>query len=289
MATTAELRLARTAVQHRRRLDLAGVALWCFSGLVFAFLLAPLVILLLTSFTASATVEFPPAGLSLRWYQTLWRTLLGASGTRGGLTSSLQVSVGLGLLTAALAVIAGVLAAYALHKYRFRGKTIFNNLFLLPLTFPQLVIGVALLLMFSELKLFDRFTRLVIGHAVISLPYVILTVTASLKVYEEQVEEAARSLGAGPVQTFWYITLPLIRPGIIAGAVFAFITSFTQFTISFFLSFGRTIPLPMWLYDFISHGHDPLLASISVFLIAMTFIVALALERLVGLYRIFGR
>ena len=292
MATTQELTLARAApVRRGQRRDVAGILLWVVCGLVFAFLLAPLAILLLTSFTASRTVEFPPAGLSLQWYGRLFDTLLGRPGARPGLTPAIWFSVRLGVITAALSVAVGVLGALALHKYRFWGKLAFNNLFLLPLTFPQLVIGVALLLMFSELRLFssERFIRLLIGHVIIAVPYVILTVGASLAVYEEDVEEAARSLGANATQTFWHITLPLIRPGIIAGAIFAFITSFTQFTISFFLFSGSSIPLPIWLYDFISHGHDPLLAAISVFLIAMTFLVVIALERLIGVRRIFSR
>ncbi len=292
MAATRELTLPHAAALRRRRhkVDVAGLLLWLFAGLVFTFLLAPLGILLLTSFTASRTVEFPPAGLSLRWYALLLHTLQGEPGTRPGLSSALSVSVSLGALVAALSVFAGVLAALALRKYRFWGKEAIQNMFLLPLTFPQLVIGIGLLLMFSELHLFSsqRFFRLLIGHVVISIPYVILTVGASLAVYEEDVEEAARSLGANAWQTLWHVTLPLIRPGIIAGAVFAFITSFTQFTISFFLSFGSATPLPIWLYDFISHGHDPLLAAISVFLIALTFVVVFVLERLIGIRRIFA-
>ena len=119
-------------------------------------------------------------------------------------------------------------------------------------------------------------------------PIVVLSVTASLKVYEEEVEEAARSLGANPLQTFWHITLPLIRPGIFAGAVFAFVTSFTNFTVSFFLSSGSVKPMPIWIYEFIMNGHNPLLAAISVFLVAMTVGVVIILERLVGLRRIVG-
>ena len=170
----------------------------------------------------------------------------------------------------------------------FRGKDVFQNLFLLPLTFPSFVLGVGLLLTFSEFRVFDRFTRLVIGHVVGALPYVVLCVTASLKVYEEDVEEAARTLGASPLRTFLNITLPLIRSGIFAGAVFAFVTSFTNFTVSFFLSIGSTKPLPIWFYDVIVSGHDPLLAALSVCLVAMTVVIVIVLERLIGIRRIVG-
>ena len=289
MGVATELTLARHVVSRwRRRLDVAQIALWGVTGLVVAFLIAPIAIIVLTSLTSTPTVEFPPQGFSLVWYQRFIATLQGAPGTRPALARSIWFSTYLGLLVSGLATFGGVLAALTLHKFVFRGKELFQNLFLLPVTFPSLVLGVGLLLTFSEFRLFDRFTRLLIGHVVTALPYVVLSVSASLKVYEEEVEEAARSLGANPLRTFWHITLPLIRPGILAGAVFAFLTSFTNFTVSFFLSSGSVKPMPIWIYEFIMNGHSPLLAAISVFLVAMTVGVVIVLERLVGLRQIVG-
>ena len=289
MGVTTELTLARHVVSRwRRRLDVAQIALWGVTWLVLAFLIAPIAIIVLTSLTSTPTVEFPPQGFSLVWYQRFIATWQGAPGTRPALARSIWFSTYLGLLVSGLATFGGVLAALTLHKFVFRGKEVFQNLFLLPLTFPSLVLGVGLLLTFSEFRLFDRFTRLLIGHVVTALPYVVLSVSASLKVYEEDVEEAARSLGANPLRTLWHITLPLIRPGILAGAVFAFLTSFTNFTVSFFLSSGSVKPMPIWIYEFIMNGHSPLLAAISVFLVAMTVGVVIVLERLVGLRQIVG-
>ena len=289
MGVATELTLARHVVSRwRRRLDVAQIALWGVTGLVVAFLIAPIAIIVLTSLTSTPTVEFPPQGFSLVWYQRFIATLQGAPGTRPALARSIWFSTYLGLLVSGLATFGGVLAALTLHKFVFRGKELFQNLFLLPVTFPSLVLGVGLLLTFSEFRLFDRFTRLLIGHVVTALPYVVLSVSASLKVYEEDVEEAARSLGANPLRTLWHITLPLIRPGILAGAVFAFLTSFTNFTVSFFLSSGSVKPMPIWIYEFIMNGHSPLLAAISVFLVAMTVGVVIVLERLVGLRQIVG-
>lgn len=289
MGVATELTLARHVVSRwRRRLDVALIALWGVTGVVVAFLIAPIAIIFLTSLTSTPTVEFPPQGLSLVWYQRFIETWQGAPGTRPALARSVWFSTYLGLIVSGLATFGGVLAALTLHKFVFRGKEVFQNLFLLPLTFPSLVLGVGLLLTFSEFRLFDRFTRLLIGHVVTALPFVVLSVSASLKVYEEEVEEAARSLGANPLRTFWHITLPLIRPGIFAGAVFAFVTSFTNFTVSFFLSIGSVKPMPIWIYEFIMNGHNPLLAAISVFLVVMTVGVVIVLERLVGLRRIVG-
>ena len=271
-----------------RRVDWARVGLWGVTGLVVLFLVAPIAVIFLTSLTASQTVDFPPPGFSLIWYERFVATWQEAPGTRPGLARSIWFSVYLGVLTAACATFSGVLAALALHKYVFRAKEVFQNLFLLPLTFPSLVIGVGLLLAFSELRMFDRFTRLLIGHVVFALPYVVLCVAASLRVYEEEVEEAARSLGANAVRTFWHITLPLIRPGIFAGAVFAFVSSLTNFTVSFFLSIGSLKPIPIWIYEFIVTGHDPLLAAVSVFLVLMTVVLIVILERVIGFRRIVG-
>jgi putative spermidine/putrescine transport system permease protein len=289
MGGAAELSLTRHAASRwRRKFDLANIVLWSVTGLVVAFLIAPIAIIFLTSLTSTATVEFPPHGLSLISYQRFIATWQGAPGTRPALARSIWFSTYLGILVSGLATFGGVLAALTLHKFVFRGKEVFQNLFLLPLTFPSLVLGVGLLLIFSEFRLFDRFTRLLIGHVITALPYVILSVSASLKVYEEEVEEAARSLGANPFRTFWHITLPLIRPGILAGAVFAFVTSFTNFTVSFFLSSGSVKPMPIWIYEFLMNGHNPLLAAISVFLVAVTVGLVIILERLVGLRQIVG-
>jgi putative spermidine/putrescine transport system permease protein len=276
----------RFGARRRRRVDVARLLLATVTVLVLIFLIAPIAIIFLTSFTATSTVEFPPQGLSLGWYERLGATWQGLPGTRPGLARSVWFSTYLGLLVAALATATGVLAALALHKFVFRGREAVQTLFLLPLTFPSLILGVGLLLTFSELRLFGPFVRLLIGHVIASLPFVVLSVGAILKVYEEEVEEAARSLGANSLRTFWHITLPLIRPGIFAGAVFAFITSFTNFTVSFFLSIGATTPLPIWFYDVIVNGHDPLLAALSVCLVAMTVVLVFLLERVIGIRRI---
>ncbi|MFN8590586.1 MAG: ABC transporter permease [Thermomicrobiales bacterium] len=288
-ATVRSEEMARPARPTRRRKhDVGGLLLRLYVVLVAIFLLSPIIIILLTSFTSTESVEFPPQGFSLMWYQRLIEHLQGAPGSKPGLSSSILMSARLGLVVAALAVIVGVLVAYAMHKYVFPGREVFRNLFLLPLMFPQLVIGVGLLLVFSEYRLFGFFTRLVIGHVILTIPFVVLTVGASLELYERQLEEAAQGLGASPVQTFFRITLPLIRSGIIAGAIFAFVTSFTQFTVTFFLYSGSTKPLPMWIYEVVVMSLDPLLAVISIFLIVLAVVVVFALSKLVDVRRLFG-
>ncbi|MCC7023499.1 MAG: ABC transporter permease [Thermomicrobiales bacterium] len=274
--------------RRRGRVDIGGVLLRLYVILVALFLLSPIFIILLTSFTPTESVEFPPRGFSLMWYGRLVDHLEGNPGTKPGLTPSILMSAQIGLVVAILAVVVGVLVAYALHKYAFPGKEVFRNLFLLPLMFPQLVIGVGLLLVFSEFRWFGYFERLVIGHVILTIPFVILTVGASLEVYEQDLEEAAMGLGANPVQTFFLVTLPLIRQGIIAGAIFAFVTSFTQFTVTFFLYSGSTKPLPMWIYEIVVMSVDPLLAVVSILLIALAIVVVVVLSKLVDVRRLFG-
>ena len=186
----------------RRGHDLGGILLRIFVFVVSCFLLSPIAIILLTSFTSSESLEFPPQGFSLMWYQRLADHLAGESGTKPGLSSSLVISAQVGIVVALIAVVVGVLVAYALYKFRFPGKEVFRNVFLLPLMFPQLVIGVGLLLVFSEFRWFGFFERLVIGHVILTIPFVVLTVGASLEVYEEQLEEAAMGLARVPSRRF---------------------------------------------------------------------------------------
>src|SRR5918912_168354 len=249
-------------IQAARR-DPGGLVLRLVCGGVFAFLLAPIVIVILTSFTATTTITFPPTEFSLQWYGRFYEHLVDAPGVKPELLRSLLMSVRIGLIVALLATVAGVLAAYAFRKYDFPGRPLFRQLFLMPLMFPQIVTGIALLVWFSNFRFVGPVERLVMGHVILTLPYVIVTVGASLELYEEALEEAAIGLGASHLQTFWRITLPLVRPGIVAGAIFAFIISFNAFTVTFFLYSGEARPLPMWIYEYLNYFLDPTLAVIS--------------------------
>jgi putative spermidine/putrescine transport system permease protein len=282
------------AYQIRRRhrtqyRDNGGVSLRVVNALIFAFLLAPLAILALTSFTAGEVVTFPPREYSLRWYEKIFRHLQDDPELRPGLLQSFWLSIKVAAIAAGAATLAGTLAAYGLYRHRFRFMTVLRQLFLVPLVFPQLVTGVALLLWFSQLGRIDPLYRLLLGHTIITLPYVILTVGASLETMGLELEEAALGLGANRVQVFLRITLPLISHGIIAGAIFALIISFNTFTISYFLYSGEAMPVPMWMFGYMAYFLDPTLAAISVFLVALTLIVLIALDQLVGLRRLMMR
>jgi putative spermidine/putrescine transport system permease protein len=269
--------------------DGAGLLLCLWCGLVFAFLLAPIAILVVTSFTAGETVAFPPTEYSLRWYGKLWQHIVDGPGVKPGLGSVFLTSLRVGLVVAFGATVAGVLAAYALYQSRFRGVAVLRQYFLVPLMFPQIVTGVALLVWFSEMPVFGLLGRLALGHLILTMPYVILTVGATLEATGTDLEEAAVGLGASRPRAFWAVTLPLIRPGVVAGALFALIISFNTFTLSYFLYSADAKPLPMWVFEYMAYFLDPTLAALSTLLIALTLLTVLALDRLVGLQRLAAR
>src|SRR5690348_992471 len=167
-----------------------GIALRAWCGLVFAFMLLPIAIIVLTSFTGGETFAFPPNEYSLRWYLKLWDHLRDAPGIKPGLTTAFLLSVRVGVIVMAGVVAAGVLAAYALHRHRFRYLLLLRQYFLLPLILPQIVIGIALLVLFSHVRWLGPLERLILGHMILTLPYAIVTVGASLEALPPALEEA---------------------------------------------------------------------------------------------------
>ena len=262
--------------------------LGAYLALFFLYLESPLLIIFLTSLNAGLTITFPPTGLSTRWYTVLWDIVREVSGMKPGLLGSLWTSVWLGACVMAGAVVAGVLGAFGLQRYKFSGRDLLRQCFLLPILFPQVVTGVGLVLWFSAVKGVPTWVRLLLGHLILTLPYVIVTTGASLETLDERLEEAAMNLGANRVQAFWHITLPAIRSGIISGALFAVLISFTNFTVTFFLYSGEIRPLPMWIFEVIQYLVDPSLAALSTILVLLTLMLLLILNRLVALGRLVG-
>lgn len=265
-----------------------GKLLGAYLVLFFIYLESPILIIFLTSLNKGLTVTFPPAGFSGRWYLLLWDYIRGVSGLKPGLVTSLWTSVWLGASVMTGTVLAGVLAAFSLRRYRFPGSDLLRQCFLLPILFPQVVTGVGLVLWFSAIRGVPTWVRLLLGHMILTLPYVIVTTGASLETMDERLEEAAMNLGANRLQTFWHITLPSIRSGIISGAIFAWLISFSNFTVTYFLFSGEMKPLTMWIFEVIERYVDPSLAALSTFLILLTFTVLLILNRLFALGRLVG-
>lgn len=251
-----------------------------FNWVVLAVVIAPLAVVVYVSFTPSNFLEIPsPTDLSLRWYGEMFR--------RAGFFDALLTSVVLGTAATLVSVTAGTLAAYAISRHEFPGRDLVDTLLMTPLMVPGILLGLFLLIFFVELRLTGTFTGLLAAHVLLTIPYAVRTVRASLRDVDRDLERAARNLGASWGQAFCLVTLPLIRPGLIAGAIFTFLISFDNLTVSIFLTDRQLMTLPVRMYHYITDVTDPLIAAVSTLLIALSFGLVLVLERLFGLRRLF--
>jgi putative spermidine/putrescine transport system permease protein len=256
-------------------MSVAGVIL---RPLVYIGLALPAAIVVLTSFTAGDRLRFPPEGFSLRWY---WAAI-----ESDPFMTALWLSTRLALAAMAISLAIGLAAAFGIDRYRFRGREAFKTFTLSPLVVPMVVLGLGLLQLLSWMGLNQTFIGLLAGHVLITLPYVVRTLTASFVLFDRTLEEAAMNLRAGPLRILRRITLPLLTPALVAAAVFAFVTSFGNITLSIFLGYTGTTTLPVQIFTYVEHSYSPVLASVSTLVILVTLLVISAVERLVGMERI---
>ena len=248
--------------------------------LLIALLMVPLAAIVATSFTTLSYVTFPPQGFTLRWYGEA----VGKQEFLGSFVLSLEIA----LVTAVLATVLGAPVAVALVRYRFPGRDLVNAFFMSPLILPTVVIGIALLQFYNQIRIGSTAASLVLGHVIVTTPYAIRLIAASLTGLDPSIERAARNLGAPPLRAFRLATLPLIRPGLLGGAVFAFITSFDNVTISIFLATPRMVTLPVRIYNLWDQPMYPWLIAICALIILWTVIVIAVVERLVSVRGLFG-
>ncbi|MFM1654170.1 ABC transporter permease [Brevibacillus sp. B_LB10_24] len=244
------------------------------------YILIPILVTIPASFTAESYPSFPPKGFSLEWYVKLL--------DRPEFISAFWVSVKFGLLTALFSVVLGTLASVALAKYELPGKSYLISFLTAPLTVPQIVLGVALLIYLTPVALAGTSTGLLIAHITISVPYVMRFVLTGLSGFDYTLERAGMILGANPLQVFWRITMPLIRPAILSGALFSFLTSFDNVTVSLFMVSTGMRTLPIELFSHMQDAYDPLVASVSSVVIFISVIIILILEKIHGVGRLFG-
>lgn len=256
--------------RHAPRRDPGRLILGAYATLVAAFLVAPLAVAVALSFSGGDRIEFPPPSLGLRWY----REMFGVEAFRDGLATS----AGIGLAVAAVSAIVGTATAIALNHFRFRGRALVQSMVLLPLALPGVVVGLGLLSTIGLFGLKPGAVATAIGHSVLGVPYVAYLVLATLASYDLSLERASRNLGASGWMTFRRITLPLIAPGVTAGAVCAFLISFDNVALSLFLSRGDTLPLR--LMQHIQFNANPSVAAMSTTLVALSFVAMLPLARL---------
>ncbi|MEJ1975787.1 MAG: ABC transporter permease [Acetobacteraceae bacterium] len=242
------------------------------STLVLVFLVLPIVIVVPLSLSSGHYLSFPPPGLSVQWYASFFSS--------SSWTDAALMSIEVGVPVTILAVLLGTPAAIGLQRGRFPGWQIVNGLVLSPLIVPGIVVAIGAYFVYAQYGLVGNPIALILGHTCIAVPFVVINVTSALEAVDPRLEKAALSLGAAPWPTFRQVTLPLIAPGVMAGAVFAFITSFDELLISLFLSGTGAVTLPRRMFDEIRYDIDPTIAAVSSLLILATTCLLLAAELL---------
>ena len=273
-----------TASGAALRRGLGRLALRGAAGLALAFVLLPLGLVSWLGFFRNEVVSFPPQGYTVRWFGAI----LDQRNFVDGFVASLEV----GLVAMLAGLLVGVPASLCMARYRFRGHEALNTLLLLPLVVPGVVAGTAIYVFQVEteiltgLPLVASLPGLVLAHVLITIPWTVRLVTASLAGLDRTVEEAALSLGAGPWTTFRRVTLPLIRPGVVAAALFSFIISFGNLEMSLFLVGPGRTTLPIAILQYLEWRIDPVIAAVSFLQIVLIATGMAVTNRYVRLSRV---
>jgi len=254
---------------------LPTVSLVTYVALFFIFLIGPIFIVVAISFTATPYVVFPPEGFSLQWYERFF--------DYPPFVNGLIVSIELALATAVVGVIMGVPAALAVTRGRLPYSDSIMVFLLSPLSMPLIVVGFALMFYLSALGFGVSFLSLLIAHTVISVPYIIRTVAGVYRGISPEFEESAAALGANRLQIFWHITLPMIKPGIFAGMLFAMLISIDNLPISFFFGSVETNTLPVVMLSYLENQFDPSVAAASTIQLLVALVGLFVVERIYGL------
>ena len=244
--------------------------------LVIVFLVLPLLIVIAASFSPTPVVSFPPDGVSLKWYKNIF-----SSTTH--FMDGLQKSLLIGVADTLLDVILGTTAALSITRHRFKGSNLLLNYFTSPMYVPSVAFAFVLLQIYGQIGGVPGWLRIFLGHFIIILPYVVRNTVSVLHGFNWSLEDAATSLGANPVQVFFKITLPIAKPGILAGGLLAFLYSFDEVALSSLLSTPKFVTMPIRVMNYMEQTFDPTLAAISTFLILASLLVIVLMEKLIGL------
>lgn len=258
-----------------RSSPLATFAWRSLIALLYLFLLAPILIVFIVSFDTRQYLAFPPESLSFGSYVAVFQN--------ASFIAAFWRSLLIGSIVGLAAVAIGTLLSTALVRYKFRGKGAVSLLVIAPFIVPNIVLAVGLVLVLANTGLLDSYPGIVLAHLGVTIPYTVRTVSISLMSVDTRIEEAALVHGASPLQVFRHVTLPLISPGLIAGAVIAFLISFDETTISLFIVSVHTSTLPTEIYRYLEYSTDPQIAALSVILILISVVLVVLVERLIGL------
>lgn len=233
-----------------------------YTIIVYLFMFAPIAVVIVLSFNPEQFGCFPMKGFSFRWFIKLAQN--------EPILHAFKNSLILGSLTALVSTSVGILAAMAFVRYEFPGKNTINTLLLAPIMIPEVILGVALLLFIRWLQQPKSFLLLMIGHVVLTLPYVLLIVQARLVGIKEEYEEAAKSLGANAFQTFKEITLPLLTPAILAGILFSFTISFDDITATLFWATAENQTVPVKIFGMLRNSISPEINALGTVMVILT-------------------
>lgn len=242
--------------------------------LILLFLILPILVMIPLSFSDSSFLMYPIKGFSLRWYQNLFESDEWMRAARNSFIVAPAATV--------IATVLGTLAAVGLNKADFRGKGILMAILISPMIVPVVVVGVGVYLFFAQIGLSDGYTGLILAHAALGAPFVVTTVLATLQGFNHNLVRASLSLGASPLRTFFRITLPVIAPGLISGALFAFTTSFDEVVLTLFVAGPNQATLPRQMFAGIKDNISPTIAALATILIIFSTCLLLVLEWLRG-------
>lgn len=266
------------ASTHAR--DANGLLLRAFVMAVMIFLVTPILVVIPSAFSNDVAVSFPPVGFSLKWFVS--------AATAPGFLHAFGISALVAAVATAVSILIGALAAYALVRYRFPGRSLVELLLLTPLIVPSIVLAIALTMVLGSIGLLGDISGLFVAHVILTLPYAVRVLSGSIRAIDVALEEVSLVLGARPVQVWRLVILPLMAPGLLAASVFGFIMSFDEFSVSFFVAGPGVNTLPIALFNYVEINIDPTVSAVSTVLIALSVIAVAVIERTIGLARMLG-
>lgn len=255
----------------RRRFGLARFVLQVVVVVVLAFLCVPAFLMIPISFTDANVIDWPPTGFTFKWYETFFNSPAWVEAT----VRSFVVA----FASAVLAMIIGVPAAFAFTRRQFLAKSAVLGIIMAPLIIPRIIIAVALFYFYSRIGLVGTYIGLIVGHAALAVPYVVVTMIAILKGYDSRYDQAAASLGGRPTRVLQHITLPILKGGLVSAFLFAFITSFDEVTVALFVTGGLNSTLPKRMWDDAILAVTPTIAVASTLLLVFVTLLIVITER----------
>lgn len=271
----AERSATHVTLQPHRTRSWSHLVLYTVTALVYAYLFAPIIVVVIASFNTSGLTSFPPTGFTLAWYHELLRD--------GDLLRAVRTSLLVATTTAFLTIFFATLTALGLVRLPSRWRRLLQASFYLPVVVPGIVTGIALVFWFKRIGVPLGFPSVLIAHVVHAFPYALAIVLSAFSGFDRRLEEASQDLGASPWRTFWRVTFPLVFPELVAGFLLAFTLSFDEFVLTFFVTGSGVITLPLEIYSRIRFLISPVVNAVAAFVLVVSMTLALAVQLLIFL------